>query len=115
MDTDRIEKAFHLDHRARLRGDRAMQVEEHQRFAESRRKPVLRLFTVNGAASVCNQLPGCVVDRDDDPPTQQPVPGVEPETSERDGRPRGTTLLTLRGSETPQRDRRLPAVAPSLE
>src|SRR5688500_10694968 len=108
MDTDRIEKAFHLDHRARLRGDRAMQVEEHQRFALSGRNPLLRLYTVNSEASCGNLLTGCFLDRYDDPPTQQPVPGVEPVASERDGRPRGTTLLTLRGSETPQRDRRLP-------
>jgi hypothetical protein len=77
MDRDRVEEAFDHDDRGRLRGDRSMQVEENQRFAEAGRKPILRVLVVDGAAGVRDQLPGCIVNRDDDPPATKSLSVVQ--------------------------------------
>ncbi len=77
VERDCVEKAFDDDHRARPVRGGSMQVKKDQRLAEAGWKSVLRLVAVDRAASLRDQLAGCVVDWDHDPPTQQPVPGVE--------------------------------------
>ena len=78
MDRDRIEKSFDDDDLSLLRGDRSMEIEEDERFPEAGRKSIFGISPVDGSASVRDQLPGDVVNGDDDPPRSRPLPLYSP-------------------------------------
>jgi hypothetical protein len=72
-----VEKTFHYDDRALLRGRGTVHVKEDCRLGESRRDSVARRGLIHGAAAIGDQLSVSVVDRNDQSPVHQSWSRVE--------------------------------------
>jgi hypothetical protein len=62
MHRQRVKEAFDDDDRACGRLQRPVEIEEHERLAETGRKSILRSLTIDGAACIGDELAAFVVD-----------------------------------------------------
>jgi hypothetical protein len=71
MHSERVKEALDHDDGARTHRYDPVEIEEHQRLAETGREAIFRFLPVDGAPGVRDQPTGRVVDGNDDPTAQK--------------------------------------------
>src|SRR5207248_969174 len=85
MHSERVKKAFDDDHRPDAGLEDSREIEEDERFAEARRKAILRFVAVDGASCIRDQRAVLVVDRNHDATAQKAATLIEADAKRVDG------------------------------